>query len=645
MDTQQVIGVVFGVGLGSIVAYFLIRGMYEILKDFVLWLTKPIRKRYEPGSEASAAKYGRPEVSVDQRVYDHAGDNVRKITALVEAWQPQPRHVRLPPLPTYHAVIPAMDHRLPPSILASDLSGDIMDAITRHGLFTVETRVGPNPEDKTEYVDDLALLMRPADPADAAMRTVLASPSEFHTPAPSGLKALTAPDFGPVPTAYPIPKPEIYFPNGKSRSLLSSNEMTAFAPWISRYDDAASAWEDAESAHRAELLNLRDALIRLQARMRAANEGQDKSYREAHTTWAAGKSSWEASRDLELRHLQSLLDDWNAAFLDEPERLAVLTLNYLKKPAWLPIGSEARFDRESGVLIVETQFPDIGRINWHRRGIVPMKAATKADAKAASEALYQALGLRYAWEVARSANDNLVDTVAVNGWADYIDRSTGETKRAFVSSVLAKVSTLRGLNLPMVDVHQAFKALKGMAGRAQTVTPVAPIVRMNIDDRRFVDAKAVLDDIGDQNLATMDWGNFEHLCRELFEKVFAGVGAQVKVTQASRDQGVDAVIFDPDPIRGGKIVIQAKRYSGTVDVSAVRDLWGTTQHEGAMKGILVTTSGFGPDAYNFIAGKPLTLINGGELLGILSQQGYNFRIDLAEAKKMAKDTYSTRTSS
>jgi restriction system protein len=97
------------------------------------------------------------------------------------------------------------------------------------------------------------------------------------------------------------------------------------------------------------------------------------------------------------------------------------------------------------------------------------------------------------------------------------------------------------------------------------------------------------------------------------------------------------VIFDPDPIRGGKIVIQAKRYSGTVDVSAVRDLWGTTQHEGAMKGILVTTSGFGPDAYNFIAGKPLTLINGGELLGLLAQQGYNFRIDLAEAKRMARE--------
>lgn len=43
---------------------------------------------------------------------------------------------------------------------------------------------------------------------------------------------------------------------------------------------------------------------------------------------------------------------------------------------------------------------------------------------------------------------------------------------------------------------------------------------------------------------------------------------------ASRDGGVDCVAFDPRPIFGGKVVIQAKRYKGTVGVSAVRDLFG-----------------------------------------------------------------------
>ncbi len=51
-----------------------------------------------------------------------------------------------------------------------------------------------------------------------------------------------------------------------------------------------------------------------------------------------------------------------------------------------------------------------------------------------------------------------------------------------------------------------------------------------------------------------------------------------------------------------------------VGVFAVRDLYGTTVNEGATKGILVTTADYGPDAYKFAKGKPLTLLNGSNLL-------------------------------
>jgi restriction system protein len=97
------------------------------------------------------------------------------------------------------------------------------------------------------------------------------------------------------------------------------------------------------------------------------------------------------------------------------------------------------------------------------------------------------------------------------------------------------------------------------------------------------------------------------------------------------------VAFDPDPIRGGKIVIQAKRYVGTVGVSAVRDLYGTVMNEGANKGIIVTTATYGPDAYEFAKGKPLTLIDGGGLLYMLEKHGHKARIDLREAKRLLKE--------
>ena len=57
----------------------------------------------------------------------------------------------------------------------------------------------------------------------------------------------------------------------------------------------------------------------------------------------------------------------------------------------------------------------------------------------------------------------------------------------------------------------------------------------------------------------------------------------------------------------------------TVGVSAVRDLFGTLQNEGASKGILVTTSGYGKASFDFAQNKPIELIDGANLLYLLSE--------------------------
>jgi restriction system protein len=60
-------------------------------------------------------------------------------------------------------------------------------------------------------------------------------------------------------------------------------------------------------------------------------------------------------------------------------------------------------------------------------------------------------------------------------------------------------------------------------------------------------------------------------------------------------------------------------------------------NEGATKGILVTTADYGSDAYNFAKGKPLTLLNGSNLLHLLEKHGHHARIDLREAKKILSE--------
>jgi restriction system protein len=107
------------------------------------------------------------------------------------------------------------------------------------------------------------------------------------------------------------------------------------------------------------------------------------------------------------------------------------------------------------------------------------------------------------------------------------------------------------------------------------------------------------------------------------------MGLETRQTQASRDGGVDCVAYDSRPIFGGKVVIQAKRYKNTVGVSAVRVLFGTMQNEGATKGILVTTSGYGKASYEFANGKPLELIDGSGLLYLLNEHaGIDAKIEM-----------------
>jgi restriction endonuclease Mrr len=58
----------------------------------------------------------------------------------------------------------------------------------------------------------------------------------------------------------------------------------------------------------------------------------------------------------------------------------------------------------------------------------------------------------------------------------------------------------------------------------------------------------------------------------------------------------------------------------------------TVLNEGASKGILVTTSDYGPDSYEFAKGKPLVLLNGANLLNLMEKHGHKAKIDLKEAK-------------
>ncbi|RNC91821.1 MAG: restriction endonuclease [Allomuricauda sp.] len=297
------------------------------------------------------------------------------------------------------------------------------------------------------------------------------------------------------------------------------------------------------------------------------------------------------------------------------------------------------YNKENNVLIIEYQLPLIKqfpvtkefRYIKTRNEYKEIKYSGRELDKLYSDIIYRivldVIDITY-------KNDliNVLESVVFNGWTNAINKATGLYNKSCILSVVCDKNEFGTINLSEVHPKECFKSLKGIsANKISSLTPIKPIIAISNEDDRFVSSQEIYI-TSSTNLASMHWEEFEHLIREIFEKEFSKNGGEVKVTQSSRDGGVDAIAFDPDPIRGGKIVIQAKRYTNIVGVSAVRDLYGTVMNEGATKGILVTTSDYGSDSFKFAKDKPITLLNGGNLLYLLEKHGYNARINIKEAK-------------
>ena len=68
--------------------------------------------------------------------------------------------------------------------------------------------------------------------------------------------------------------------------------------------------------------------------------------------------------------------------------------------------------------------------------------------------------------------------------------------------------------LKNLDPKECFKSLKGVsASKIQEKIPIKPILTFK-KDSRLIESKEILENVEEENLAVMDWDDFEHLIRE-----------------------------------------------------------------------------------------------------------------------------------
>lgn len=328
-----------------------------------------------------------------------------------------------------------------------------------------------------------------------------------------------------------------------------------------------------------------------------------------------------------------------AAGLSENDRFAVseyiqAVLDLSPYPAGFPAERSAGYVPESSLLAVEWYLPPVDVVPEQkafrhiktRKAIEPV-ARPPAEIRLIYQSVIAQIALRTLREVFGSSPDEMISTVVFNGRVHAIDPVTGQKIRPHLITLRATREQFSKLVLdepklkPVECVRRHFFA--DVSPHPDELIPVEPVMPYSMADPRIIDPVDIISDLDKRpNLLELSPKEFE----DFIQNLFAQMGFDTKLYRATGDGGIDCVAYDPHPITGGKFIVQAKLYTRTVQPTHIRDLWGTVQHEGATKGIMITTSGYGPDSYKFASGKPLNLIDGSGLLSLCQQQGIPARI-------------------
>lgn len=346
---------------------------------------------------------------------------------------------------------------------------------------------------------------------------------------------------------------------------------------------------------------------------------------------AAARAEWQAVVDAangQARKQHQEIDAFEAAYrrgdLDAIVSYCSLVLEASRYPDGFPQVFKFAYVPESRQAVVEYELPTVEvvpAIKAYRYVKAGDTIAESARPQSQIKALYASavaqVAIRTLYELFRSDKGGHLGTVVFNGLVDTTDPGSGRRIRPCLVTVRTTRESFSELDLSHIEPLACLRHLSaGVSKSPAELLPVRPVLEFSMVDPRFVAETDALSQLDQRpNLMDLSFLEFEALIQNLFTKM----GLEARQTRPSRDGGVDCVAWDPRPIFGGKVVIQAKRYKNTVGVSAVRDLFGTLQNEGASKGILVTTSGYGQASFDFAKNKPIELIDGSNLLYLLAE--------------------------
>lgn len=388
------------------------------------------------------------------------------------------------------------------------------------------------------------------------------------------------------------------------------------------------------------------ALMRMVPGWRGRYEAQqmraDEEFKAAHAEWQHLEKERKKRRkqlaDRDNRHQQAVsevqtqhlrMDELAADArtgkqyaVEDYVRYALETSTY---PRGFPVKFGLRYLPSRKNLLMEYEFPvahDIipAEASWKyvkTRDAIEPKLITAAEINRIYKSVLAQVTLATLYEVFTVDTFRHIETIFFNGFVNDDDPTTGRPIQPRLVSLRADRDEFLDRDFSRLNPVKALQSLRANFSPAPTeLQPIPAVVEFDVNDPRFIEEQDIVSALNeDTNLIDLTPEAFEHLITNLFN----AMKFEAYPTQRSKDGGVDCIAYYKKSVVGGKYVIQAKRWTNTVQVDAVRDLFGAMDHERANKGILITTSTFGPACHKFADGKPLQLIDGSGLLALIEE--------------------------
>ncbi|WP_427896246.1 restriction endonuclease [Kribbella sp. GL6] len=402
-------------------------------------------------------------------------------------------------------------------------------------------------------------------------------------------------------------------------ALRKQPEITRFDPGPDGVPTAPPAWTDYAPPPASAILRMfkKQAVERTMAERQAAFAAAEKQHRADEANRIQRRQQAERKHRADVAAARQRAEDANAkvdAFEQayrhgRPEAVndyLEMTLEARPLPAGLPSEVEVAYQTDNRRLMVVLDVPGVDAIPAdaeyryvRTKDEISTKARPPREINQRYSNLVAQLVLRTMRDAFDVADKNLVTEVAVSAFVSTRNKDTGRPERPCLVSLMTTREQFGDLVLSELDPGECLRHLNALVSKHPwDLEAVKPVFDPDLSRYKIIDAHDAAAGLDSrQVLLDLDPIEFEFLVRQLFE----AMGMKAWSTQASRDDGVDGVAVNEDPIMGGVCIIQAKRYRGVVSTEAVRALAGTMGQLKASRGVLVTTSWFGKQSHDFAA--------------------------------------------